>query len=75
MNQTTIEHKFKKGDKVKMVNGTSNVWFKIIGYDFFAPEINNKGFIAYQLSNPLNTHIFWITEDRLQMAEVQNETT
>lgn len=69
MNQTTINHKFKKGDKVRISNGSSASTFTIVALEFYMPKDSDEYGVMYQIKNDKNNFLAWVSEDRLEGVE------
>lgn len=73
MNQTTINHLFKKGDKVRLKDGATTIHFIVIAIEFYNPY-NEDGFKnMYRIKNPENGFIAWVSEDRITLITEGND--
>jgi len=69
MNQTTINHKFKNGDKVQLINGTSNNVLIICGLEYLVSVDCDAAAIMYRVKNEETNYYGWYAEDRLKLVE------
>jgi hypothetical protein len=69
MIQTTINHKFKKGDIVRTLESKTHLI--VIEYDFHSPETSNVIDIAYRLKVKNDKHLFtfWKHEHELKLVK------
>ena len=69
MNQTTINHKFKKGDKVRLIGSTSPVIFTVVAMDIYFPKTSDEIEITYGIKDDLgSTFTFWKPENELELV-------
>jgi len=67
--ETTVQHKFKQGDRVRLKKTYADHYgkleFIVNGMEFYKQSGSSEWYILYQFSN----HNDWIAEDKLELVE------